>query len=52
MLFQLVMRAAYVPVNGPGDAAPVQAQIAQLAADWQPKRFASFPPPEASTHRR
>jgi len=50
--YQLVMRAAYVPVNGPGDTEPVQAQIAQLAAGWQPKRSSNFPPPEESTHRR
>jgi len=31
------MRAAYVPVNGPGDAATVQAQIARLTGAWKPK---------------
>ena len=47
--YQLVMRAAYVPVNGPGDAAPVQAQIAQLAADCQPGQSANLPLPAVST---
>ena len=35
--YQLVMRAAYVPVDGPGDAAPVRDQIARLVQEWQPK---------------
>ena len=50
--YQLVMRAAYVPVNGPGDAAEVQAQIAQLVAGWQPNPSSSISTPEASTHRK
>jgi hypothetical protein len=43
--YQLVMRAAYAPVNGPGDAAPVQAQIARLAAEWPPGGHIRRPDP-------
>jgi hypothetical protein len=37
--YQLVMRAAYVPVNGPGQSPEVRAELERIAARWKP----SFP---------
>lgn len=45
--YQLLMRAAYVPVNAPGDAEPVRAQITRKVSDAQPVASAYFPPPES-----
>jgi len=35
--YQLVMRVAYVPVKGPGDAASVRDPIARWVPRWQPR---------------
>jgi len=45
--YQLVMRAAYLPVDGPGDAESVRTQISRVVADAQPGASVYFPPPES-----
>ena len=46
--YQLVMRAAYVPVSGDGGSDEARAAIARLAAERAPPASGYFPPPESA----
>jgi CubicO group peptidase (beta-lactamase class C family) len=45
--YQLVMRAAYVPVSGKGESEEVHGAMARLAAERAPASSGYFPPPES-----
>ncbi len=46
-LYQLQMQAAYLPVEGQGDAGPVRAQMARQAGQWPGPAAVYYPPPES-----